>query len=150
MIVTFATSIRPRRTRVKGTRSIVAASPKEEAAMAGVESKSMDSPEEVRTPEKTNVELVNVGGTEVGRFTFEPGWRWSECIKPIVGTESCQMEHLGYAVSGRMHIEHEDGTSTDIGSGEAYLIKPGHEAWVVGDEPFVTVEFKSAGEYAKG
>ena len=58
--------------------------------MAGVESKSLDSPEEVRTPEKTNVDVVTVGGTEVGRFTFEPGWRWSECIKPVVGTDSCQ------------------------------------------------------------
>jgi hypothetical protein len=117
--------------------------------MAGVENKSMDSPDEVRTPQKTNVEVVSVGGTEVGRFTFEPGWRWSECIKPVVGTDSCQMEHLGYALSGRIHIEHEDGTTSDIGAGDAYLIRPGHDAWVVGDEPFVGVEFKSAGEYAK-
>jgi len=117
--------------------------------MAGVESKSMDSPDEVRSPEKTNIDLVNVGETEVGRFTFQPGWRWSECIKPVVGTESCQMEHLGYALSGRIHIEHEDGTGHEIGSGEAYLIRPGHDAWVVGDEPFVGIEFKSAADYAK-
>jgi hypothetical protein len=122
---------------------------KEEVRMAGVESKSMDSPDEVRTPEKTNIDVVDVGGNEVGRFTFQPGWRWSECIKPVVGTESCQMEHLGYAVSGRIHIEHEDGTATEIAGGDAYLIRPGHDAWVVGDEPFVGVEFKSAGEYAK-
>jgi hypothetical protein len=118
--------------------------------MAGVESKSLDSPEEVRTPEKTNVDVVTVGGTEVGRFTFEPGWRWSECIKPVVGTDSCQAAHLGYAVSGRIHIEHEDGTTADIGPGDAYVITPGHDAWVVGDEQFVGIEFKSAGEYAKG
>jgi hypothetical protein len=118
--------------------------------MAGVESKSLDSPEEVRTPEKTNVDVVTVGGTEVGRFTFEPGWRWSECIKPVVGTDSCQAAHLGYAVSGRIHIEHEDGTTADIGPGDAYTIAPGHDAWVVGDEQFVGIEFKSAGEYAKG
>ena len=118
--------------------------------MAGVESKSLDSPEEVRTPEKTNVDVVTVGGTEVGRFTFEPGWRWSECIKPVVGTDSCQAAHLGYAVSGRIHIEHEDGTTAEIGPGDAYVITPGHDAWVVGDEQFVGIEFKSAGEYAKG
>ena len=118
--------------------------------MAGVESKSLDSPEEVRTPEKTNVDVVTVGGTEVGRFTFEPGWRWSECIKPVVGTDSCQAAHLGYAVSGRIHIEHEDGTTAEISPGDAYVITPGHDAWVVGDEQFVGIEFKSAGEYAKG
>jgi quercetin dioxygenase-like cupin family protein len=118
--------------------------------MAGVESKSLDSPEEVRTPEKTNVDVVTVGGTEVGRFTFEPGWRWSECIKPVVGTDSCQATHLGYAVSGRIHIEHEDGSTAEISPGDAYVITPGHDAWVVGDEQFVGIEFKSAGEYAKG
>ncbi len=97
--------------------------------MVGVEAKSMDSPDEVRTPEKTNVDVVSVGGTEVGRFTFQPGF--------------------GYALSGRIQVEHEDGTSVEIRPGDAYLIKPGHDAWVVGDEPFVGVEFKSAGEYAR-
>jgi quercetin dioxygenase-like cupin family protein len=85
----------------------------------------------------------------VGRFTFQPGWRWSECIKPVVGTDSCQAEHLGYAISGRIRIEHEDGTTADIGPGDAYVITPGHQAWVVGDEEFVGVEFKSAAGYAK-
>jgi hypothetical protein len=118
--------------------------------MAGIESKSLNAPEEVRTPEKTTVDVVKVGGTEVGRFTFQPGWKWSECIKPVVGTDSCQAEHLGYAVSGRLHTTHEDGTSVDIGPGDAYYIAPGHDAWVVGDEPFVGVEFKSAAEYARG
>ena len=118
--------------------------------MAGIESKNLETPDEVRTPEKTKVDVVNVGGNEVGRFTFQPGWRWSECIKPVVGTESCQAEHLGYALSGRIHLEHEDGTSLEIGPGDAYLIAPGHDAWVVGEEPFVGVEFKSAAEYAKG
>jgi hypothetical protein len=120
-----------------------------EVEMSSVESKSLDSPEEVRSPEKTTVDIVNVGGTEVGRFTLEPGWRWSECIKPVVGGDSCQVEHLGYCVSGRIQIDHEDGTSAEIGPGEAYTIAPGHQAAVVGDEPFVAVEFRSAGEYAK-
>ena len=117
--------------------------------MAGVESKSMDTPEEVRAPDKTTIDVVTVGNTEVGRLTFQPGWKWSECIKPVVGTDSCQAEHLGYGLSGRMHVEHEDGTSLEIVPGDAYRIAPGHDAWVVGDEPFVGVEFKSAGEYAK-
>jgi hypothetical protein len=118
--------------------------------MAGVESKNMDTPDEVRSPDKTRVDVVTVGGSEVGRLTMQPGWRWSECIKPVVGGESCQVEHLGYSISGRMHIEHEDGTTVEIGPGEAYVIAPGHDAWVVGDEPFVGVEFKSAASYAKG
>ena len=117
--------------------------------MPGVETRDFDRPDEVRSPDKTTIDLVNVGPTEVGRFTFQPGWSWSECIKPVVGTESCQQEHLGYAVSGRIHIAHNDGTETDIAPGEAYLIAPGHDAWVVGDEPFVGVEFKSAATYAK-
>jgi mannose-6-phosphate isomerase-like protein (cupin superfamily) len=117
--------------------------------MSGVVSRSFESPDEVRRPEKTTVDVVDVGGTEVGRFTFQPGWKWSECIKPVVGTDSCQAEHLGYVVSGRIHIEHDDGTSVDIGPGESYFIGSGHDAWVVGDEPFVSVEFKSAASYAK-
>lgn len=118
--------------------------------MATVASRSMDEPDETRTPQLTTIDVVNLEGVEVGRFTFEPGWRWSDCIKPVVGTESCQAEHLGYALSGRMHIAHEDGTEVDIAPGDAYQIAPGHNAWVVGDEPFVGVEFKSAATYAKG
>ena len=118
--------------------------------MAGIESRNLDQPDESRTPDKTEVNVVNIGGNEVGRFTFQPGWRWSECIKPVVGTDSCQASHLGYVVSGRIHVEHEDGTAGEVGPGEAYLIEPGHDAWVIGDEPFVGLEFKSAGEYARG
>jgi hypothetical protein len=117
--------------------------------MAGVESKSLDSPDEVRAPEKTQIDIVSVGGSQVGRFTFQPGWKWSECVKPVVGTDSCQAEHWGVVLSGRLHIAHDDGTSLELAPGHAYLIAPGHDAWVVGDEPFVGVEFKSAAEYAK-
>jgi len=117
--------------------------------MAGIESRSFERPDEVRTPEKTTVDVVNLGGAEVGRFTFQPGWRWSECIKPVVGTDSCQAEHLGYVVSGRLHVVHDDGTSLELAPGESYYIGPGHDAWVVGDNPFVGVEFKSAATYAK-
>jgi hypothetical protein len=118
--------------------------------VASFESRNMDQPDESRTPDKTEVNVVQLGGNEVGRFTFQPGWRWSECVKPVVGTDSCQASHLGYVVSGRIHVVHEDGTAGDVGPGEAYMIEPGHDAWVIGDEPFVGLEFKSAGEYARG
>lgn len=117
--------------------------------MAGIEAKSLDAPDETRTPEKTAVEIVRLDSTEVGRFTFQPGWRWSECIKPVVGTDSCEVEHLGYAVSGRMHVVHDDGTAVEVGAGDVYRIEPGHDAWIVGDEPFVAVEFVSAASYAR-
>ena len=118
--------------------------------MAGVQSRSFDSPDESRTPDKTKVDVVRMGDTTAGRFSFEPGWKWSECVKPVAGTDSCQAEHLGYVVTGTMHVVHDDGTELDIGPGEAYRIAPGHDAWVTGDEQFVGLEFKSAGEYAKG
>jgi hypothetical protein len=120
--------------------------------MAGVHTLNFDSPDETRTPEKTRVQLVRVGGTTVGRLTLEPGWKWSECIKPVVGTDSCQVRHVGIVQSGNMHIVHEDGTEADLGPGETYVIEPGHEAWVVGDDAFVALEFesRSAEEYARG
>jgi uncharacterized cupin superfamily protein len=118
--------------------------------MAGVESKNFEQADETRTPAKTKVDVVHVGGTEVGRFTFEPGWKWSECIKPVVGTERCQNDHVGYLESGRMAVVHEDGTQVEISPGEAYRIAPGHDAWVVGDQVVVAYEFKSADTYAKG
>jgi hypothetical protein len=117
--------------------------------MASVESKNLDAPEEVRTPEKSEINVVKVSDTQVGRFTFQPGWKWSECVKPAVGTESCQVENLGYVVSGRIHIAHQDGTAVDLGPGDAYWVEPGHDAWVLGDEPFVGVEFSSADRFAK-
>jgi hypothetical protein len=123
-----------------------------EAHMPGVEARGFDAPDETRTPDKTKIDVVRMGGTTAARFAFEPGWKWSECIKPVVGTESCQVHHIGVVQSGRMHIAHEDGTEQEIVAGEAYVIEPGHDAWVVGDERFVGFEFdsRSAEEYAKG
>ena len=119
--------------------------------MAGVQSLNFDSPDETRTPEKTRVDVVRVGETTAARFAFEPGWKWSECVKPVAGTESCQARHVGVAQSGKIVVRHEDGTELEIGAGAAYLIEPGHDAWVVGDEPFVAYEFesRSAEEYAR-
>ncbi len=117
--------------------------------MASMSSKSFDTPDETRTPDKTTVEVVDLGGeAKAARLTFQPGWRWSECVKPVVGTDSCQARHLGAVISGRMHVVHGDGSEADVGPGDAYRVDPGHDAWVVGDEPFVAYEFDSAGQYA--
>jgi quercetin dioxygenase-like cupin family protein len=113
------------------------------------EVKSHDSPDETRTPNKTKVEVVRLEGFTIGRFNFEPGWRWSECIKPVVGTDSCQASHVGYAVSGQIRVRLNDGTEQTISAGRSYTIPPGHDAWVDGNEAFVGIEVMSAEQYAK-
>ncbi len=119
--------------------------------MAGLVKKSFDNPDETRTPDKSRMEVVDLGSVKAARMTLQPGWRWSECIKPVVGTESCQAHHVGVVVSGKIHIKHADGTEGEAGTGDAYVIEPDHDAWIVGDEPFVAYEFDSttAGTYAK-
>ena len=119
--------------------------------MAGVQKLDFDSPDERRTPEKTRAELVRVGSTTVSRLTLQPGWQWSDCIKPVAGTDSCQVRHVGIVQSGAMHVVHDDGTEEDLGPGDAYVIEPGHNARVVGNEPLVGFEFESraAEEYAR-
>jgi hypothetical protein len=96
--------------------------------MAGVQSLDFDSPDETRTPEKTRVDVVRIGNTTAARFAFEPGWKWSECVKPVVGTDSCQVRHVGVVQSGRIVVSHEDGTELELASGDAYVIEPGHDA----------------------
>ncbi|TAK69178.1 MAG: cupin [Actinomycetota bacterium] len=117
--------------------------------MSTIDSRSFDKPDETRRPAKSSIDIVRLGDNEVGRFTFEPGWRWSECIKPIVGGEACQVEHVGYVASGRLHVVHDDGSTAQLSAGDAYRISPGHDAWVEGDQPFVGYEFKGAATYAK-
>ena len=114
-----------------------------------LQTKSHSSPDEVRTPPKTRVEVVHLEGFTIGRFTFEPGWRWSECVKPVVKTEQCQLSHVGYVVSGQLTIRLTDGTQRTISGGESYAVPPGHDAWVEGQQPFVAVEVISADVYAK-
>ena len=118
-------------------------------AVSQFEVKSHDSPDEVRSPNKTRVEVVRLESFTFGRFNFEPGWRWSECIKPVVKTDSCQVSHAGYAVSGRLIVQLSDGTEKTIAAGDAYTIPPGHDAWVEGNEPFVAIEVMSAEQFAK-
>ena len=102
--------------------------------MTGLIAKSFESPDEVRSPDKTTLEVVDLGGVKVGRFTAQPGWTWTECIKPVVGV----------IVSGTLHVKHNDGSEGDATAGTAYIIEPGHDAWVVGDEPVVAFEFDSS------
>jgi quercetin dioxygenase-like cupin family protein len=111
--------------------------------------KSHDSPDEVRTPDKTRVEVVQFERFTIGRFRFAPGWRWSECVKPVVKTDQCQLSHVGYAVSGSIKVRMKDGTEKIISAGESYTIPPGHDAWVEGDQAFVGIEVMSADVYAK-
>jgi len=92
--------------------------------MATLEHRDFSSPDETRTPDKTKVELLNIAGGQVGRYTFQPGWRWSECIKPVVNTDTCQVEHVGYCISGRIHVSYGDGTEGDIGAGDFASISP--------------------------
>ena len=92
--------------------------------MAGVLKKSFDSPDEQRRPEKTEVNVVNLGPVKVAKMTLQPGWRWSECIKPVVGTDSCQVEHIGYLVSGHLQVQHGDGSTGDVMPGMVYRAFP--------------------------
>ena len=117
--------------------------------MTGIEHRDFTNPDDTRSPDKATVELVNLAGGQIGRYTFQPGWRWSECIKPVVGTDSCQVEHIGYVVSGGLGVRHDDGTEAHLKPGDVYRIAPGHDGWVLGNEPTVVVEFQGAATYAK-
>jgi hypothetical protein len=119
--------------------------------MPGISKKSFDAADEVRSPDKTRLEVVDLGTAKAARMTAQPGWKWSECIKPVVGGDSCQARHVGAVVAGSLRIRHEDGTEQDVGAGDAYVIEPGHDAWVTSDVPFVAFEFESttAGSYGK-
>ena len=105
--------------------------------------KNFNSPDETRTPDKTQVDVVQLGDVRAARLTMQPGWRWSECIRPVVQTDSCEARHVGAAISGQLGVVHDDGSQLGITAGDAYVIEPGHDAWVVGDQPFVGYEFES-------
>lgn len=111
--------------------------------------KSMDKPDEVRAFDKGRLELVNIAGRTVGRAVFQPGWKWSAHVKPIARTQSCEAPHFGYQVSGRMQVVMDDGTEFVAKAGDVMNIPPGHDAWVVGDEPVVVVDFQGFVDYAK-
>lgn len=114
-----------------------------------IQSKSLDKPDEVRKFDHGELGVVTVAGAVVGRAAFQPGWRWSTDVKPIAGTESCEAAHTGYIISGSMHVVMDDGAEGDLGPGDAFVISPGHDAWIVGDEPCVALDWSAAAEYAK-
>jgi hypothetical protein len=118
--------------------------------MADMEVKNFDSPDEVRPFEgKGQAEVLKIGGQVVGKATFEPGWKWSANVKPIAGTDSCQVSHLVYVLSGRMRVYMDDGSESEIGPGDLTAIPPGHDAETVGDEPCISLDFGEFGDYAK-
>jgi quercetin dioxygenase-like cupin family protein len=112
--------------------------------------KSLDTPMETR-PFKDgtgHLDVIDSGAGIVGRAVFEPGWRWSSHVKPIAGTDSCQAPHVGYMISGRMHVVMDDGEEADFQAGDFASMAPGHDAWVVGDEPCVFVDWQGFADYA--
>jgi quercetin dioxygenase-like cupin family protein len=113
--------------------------------------KSIDfsKPNEVREFPKGKVELITINGVTFGRVKFEPGWRWSTHVRPIAGTSSCQAAHLGVQLSGVMHIKMDDGTEMDLRPGTVVNIPPGHDGWVVGNEPVVFIDITGMENYAK-
>ncbi|MCA2209193.1 cupin domain-containing protein [Nocardia rosealba] len=112
---------------------------------------NFDAPEETRPFEqnKGRLDLVNTEAGPVGRAVFEPGWRWSDHVKPIAGTDSCQAPHIGYCLSGRIVVAMDDGEQQEFGPGDVMVIPPGHDAWVVGDEPCVMLDWQGYADYAK-
>jgi hypothetical protein len=117
--------------------------------MTSLRKKSLDSPDEVRSFDNGKVEIANLGEVVIGRATLEPGWSWEKCVKPIVKTDSCQAPHTQYVVSGRVKVVMDDGTEEEFGPGDAAVIPPGHNAWVVGNEPVIAVDFTGLKDYAK-
>jgi hypothetical protein len=117
--------------------------------MAKAEQKTFASPDETRNFERGQVDLITIGGSEIGRLTLQPGWRWSDHVKPIAGTELCEAPHFQYHASGILHIAMEDGTEIEAGPGEVTALPQGHDAWVVGDDPVVLIDWWGASNYAK-
>jgi quercetin dioxygenase-like cupin family protein len=120
-------------------------------AVAEIKGKGFESADEVREFKdgKGKVELVDLNGHMIGRGTFEPGWRWSEHVKPLSGTDSCQVEHIGYVLEGEMTVRMDDGSELHVGPGDAFHMPPGHDAWVE-EERCVLLDFGGLQGYAKG
>ena len=119
--------------------------------MSGLIRRSLDAPEEVRPFEGDSgqLNLVNLDDRPVGRAVFKPGWRWSEHVKPIAGTDSCQVDHIGYVLEGRMALKMDDGTEREFGPGDTFHMPPGHDAWIVGNETCVLLDFGGLKGYAQ-
>ncbi|VVC76604.1 hypothetical protein AQUSIP_19270 [Aquicella siphonis] len=110
---------------------------------------NINQPSEKRTLPKTDIDIVNLGDTTLMRVTFQPGWKWSECVKPTVGTDTCQAAHINYILSGRLKVVMDDGTEKEMRPGDCAVIAPGHDAWVIGDEPCIALDFSAGKMYGK-
>lgn len=113
------------------------------------EQKSFTKPDETRSFENGMVELVSIGGAEIGRLVLQPGWRWSDHVKPIAGTDLCEAPHFQYHVSGTLGVRMADGTELVVRPGDVTSLPEGHDAWVIGDEPAVIVDWYGASNYAR-
>jgi quercetin dioxygenase-like cupin family protein len=111
--------------------------------------KRFENPGEVRTFEKGKFELVQLGGMTIGRATYQPGWRWSEHVGKATGARSCMVEHVGLVISGRATAAMDDGRVIEMKAGDVFYIAPGHDSWVLGDEPYVSLHFMGADHYAR-
>ena len=105
-----------------------------------VQKKSLDHPDETRDFGEGQMQIATVTDFKVARVLLQPGWKWSEHVKPLAQTDTCQVRHTGYVVSGQMKVVMDDRSEADLAPGDAYVIEPGHDAWIVGDEPFVGVD----------
>ena len=114
-----------------------------------IEVKSVRAPEEVRSFDGGRMEIVWVGGTTVVRATFEPGFRWSSVLRARAGTDSCQLRHMGYVASGRIAFASDDGEEVELAPGDVFAVQPGHDTWVLGDEPAVIIDFTGDDHLAK-
>jgi hypothetical protein len=117
--------------------------------MASAEHKAFGSPDETREFPNGKADIITIGGGSVGRLTLQPGWRWSEHVKPIANTEWCEAPHFQYQLSGTLHVVMADGTEFDSTQGDVTALPSGHDAWVVGDETVVLIDWQGASNYAK-
>jgi ethanolamine utilization protein EutQ (cupin superfamily) len=117
--------------------------------METIKKKNLNNPEEKREFPKGQVELVSIGNVTFGKGTFQPGWKWSESVKPIAKTDSCRAPHTQYHISGRLHVRMDDGTEMEYGPGDVGVVPPGHDAWVIGSEPVIVIDFTGFTHYAE-
>ena len=117
--------------------------------MIPVDLKRFDHPDEVRLFEKGRFEIVRIGGMTIGRATYEPGWKWSTHVGAVLGKRSCAVEHVGLVLSGCATAAMDDGLVTELKAGDVFYIMPGHDSWVIGDEPYVSLHFLGADDYAQ-
>ena len=114
--------------------------------MSNLAKKSFDKPDEIKTPDKAHTSTIHFGSVAATKIVLQPGWKWSECIKPIVGGDSCQAGHVGVILQGSMHVVHDDGTEITVSAGDAYTFAPGHDGWVVGNDELIAYEFNNSGK----